>query len=131
MKTFHERPPRRLHPAGTCRYRIGKSSDQALATDKFVSKTITRFGRSLRYRDTGSYDPAHTPLCDRRDPAFGSTRRRLVRRRRSGQEAVSDTANSEQVQRLGWIFFNILAQPYNKVVDGTGVGVFVQSPHFF
>jgi len=43
-------------------------------------------------------------------------------------EAVADASHREQMDRLGGIVFDVAPQADHEVVDGPGVGVFVQTP---
>src|ERR1700733_10185509 len=47
-----------------------------------------------------------------------------------GHEPVSHTTDRQQMPRLGGIVFNIAPQSHNKIIDGSSVSVFVQSPDF-
>ena len=46
-------------------------------------------------------------------------------------EAIADAAHGEQMARRRGIVFNIAPQANDEIVDGAGVSVLVQSPHFF
>src|SRR6185312_13562327 len=46
-------------------------------------------------------------------------------------EAITHAANRQQMSRFRRIVFDIAAQANDEIVDGAGVGVFVQSPYFF
>ena len=45
-----------------------------------------------------------------------------------GEETVTDAADSEQVDGLGGIGFEVAAEADDEVVDGAGVGVFFDVP---
>src|ERR1700694_970810 len=47
---------------------------------------------------------------------------------RFGHKLISETANGEQVTRLGRLLLDIPAEPHDEVIDGAGVGIFMESP---
>src|SRR5271154_1013627 len=49
----------------------------------------------------------------------------------SGNEAIADTADGGQVFGLGGILFDVAAEADDEIINGAGVGVFVQAPDIF
>jgi len=48
-----------------------------------------------------------------------------------GDEAVADAADGCEMLRVGGVVFDIAAEADDEVVDGAGVGVFVDAPDLF
>ena len=45
-----------------------------------------------------------------------------------GEEAVADAADGEEMGGIGGVVFKVAAEADDEVVDGAGVGVFVDAP---
>src|SRR5260370_3841608 len=48
-----------------------------------------------------------------------------------GEETVADAADGDQVLGVGGVVFDVTAEADDEVVDGAGVGVFVDAPDLF
>ena len=48
-----------------------------------------------------------------------------------GDEAVTDAADGEEVDGFGGVRFEVAAEADEEVIDGAGVGVFVDAPDVF
>jgi len=48
-----------------------------------------------------------------------------------GEEAVADAADGGEVDGVGGVVFDVAAKTDDEVVDGSGIGVLVDSPDLF